>query len=72
MPKKLQANANAKNGLGPVAREKYETILLARVRQCLAGQEAKIKAQRAKALKVYLDSSGLTDAGGSIEPRSKS
>jgi len=50
------------NALGPVAREKYETILLARVRQCIGGQEAKIKAQRAKALKVYLDSSGLTDA----------
>jgi hypothetical protein len=42
------------NGLGPVAREKYESILQARVRQCIAGQEAKIKAQRAKALKIYL------------------
>jgi hypothetical protein len=49
------------NGLGPVAREKYETILQARVRQCIAGQEAKIKAQRAKALKVYLERNGLTD-----------
>ena len=54
--------ANSKNNtLGPVAREKYETILLARVRQCIAGQEVKIKAQRAKALKSYLDSSGLAD-----------
>jgi hypothetical protein len=54
---------NAKNnGLGPVAREKYETILQARVRQCIAGQEAKIKSHRAKALKLYLESNGLADA----------
>ena len=58
-----QANVvNAKNnGLGPVARERYESILQARVRQCIAGQEAKIKSQRAKALKVYLERNGLTD-----------
>ena len=49
------------NGLGPVAREKYETILQARVRQCIAGQEAKIKAQRAKALKIYLEQNKLVD-----------
>jgi hypothetical protein len=49
------------NGLGPVAREKYETILQSRVGQCIAGQEAKIKAQRAKALKLYLDRNGLAD-----------
>lgn len=53
---------NAKNnGLGPVAREKYETILQARVRQCIAGQEAKIKAHRPKALKLYLESNGIAD-----------
>jgi len=62
-PNSTQANVvNAKNnGLGPVAREKYESILQARVRQCIAGQEAKIKAQRAKALKVCLERNGLTD-----------
>jgi len=49
------------NGLGPVAREKYESILQARVRLCIAGQEAKIKAQRPKALKLYLERNGLTD-----------
>lgn len=49
------------NGLGPVAREKYESILQSRVRQCIAGQEAKIKAQRAKALKLYLERNGLAD-----------
>jgi hypothetical protein len=49
------------NGLGPVAREKYETILQSRVRQCIAGQEAKIKAQRPKALKLYLERNGLAD-----------
>ena len=47
--------ANGKNnGLGPVAREKYEAILRNRVRECIAAQEAKIKAQRARALKLYL------------------
>ena len=58
-----QANVvNTKNnGLGPVARDKYESILQGRVRQCLAGQEAKIKAQRAKALKTYLERNGLAD-----------
>ena len=49
------------NGLGPVAREKYESIIQSRVRQCIAGQEAKIKAQRPKALKLYLERNGLTD-----------
>ena len=49
------------NGLVPVAREKYESILQARVRQCIAGQEAKIKAQRVKALKAYLERNGLAD-----------
>jgi hypothetical protein len=54
MSKKIQANSNAKNGLGPVAREKYEAILKERVRQCITAQEAKVKAQRTKALKLYL------------------
>lgn len=49
------------NGLGPVAREKYEAILRERVRQCIAGQEAKIKAHRARALKLYLESNGIAD-----------
>lgn len=49
------------NGLGPVAREKYESILQGRVHQCIASQEAKIKAQRPKALKVYLERHGLAD-----------
>lgn len=49
------------NSLGPVAREKYESIIQSRVRLCIAGQEAKIKAQRAKALKIYLERNGLTD-----------
>jgi hypothetical protein len=61
MSKKIQANSNAKNGLGPVAREKYEAILKERVRQCIAAQEAKIKAHRAKALKLYLESNGIAD-----------
>ena len=61
MAKKTQTNVSQKNALGPVAREKYETILQARVRQCIAGQEARIKSHRAKALKVYLERNGLTD-----------
>ncbi len=61
MSKKIQANSNAKNGLGPVAREKYEAILKERVRQCITAQEAKVKAQRAKALKLYLERNGLAD-----------
>lgn len=36
MVKKTQTNANQKSALGPVAREKYETILQARVCQCIA------------------------------------
>lgn len=59
MTKKTQASTNAKNGLGPVAREKYEAILKERVRQCITVQETKVKAQRAKALKVYLERNGL-------------
>jgi hypothetical protein len=61
MAKKTLINPNQKNALGPVAREKYETILKARVRQCIAGQEAKIKSQRAKALKAYLEQNKLAD-----------
>ena len=61
MSRKPQVNSNAKNGLGPVAREKYEAIIKERVRQCIAAQEAKIKAQRAKALKLYLERNGLAD-----------
>jgi hypothetical protein len=60
---KKESSASSKNnGLGPVAREKYETIPQARVRQCIAGQEAKIKSHRAKALKLYLESNRLADA----------
>ncbi len=59
--KQAQVVNGKNNGLGPVAREKYETILQARVRQCIAGQEAKIKAQRPKALKTYLEHNGLAD-----------
>jgi hypothetical protein len=61
MAKKTLINPNQKNALGPVAREKYETILQARVRQCIAGQEAKLKAQRAKGLKIYLEQNKLAD-----------
>ncbi|CAG0960762.1 hypothetical protein ANRL3_00862 [Anaerolineae bacterium] len=65
MPKrngKPEVSLNAKNnGLGPVARDKYESILKSRVQQCIASQEAKIKAQRPKALKIYLDRNGLAD-----------
>jgi hypothetical protein len=59
--KQAQVVNGKHNGLGPVAREKYESILQARVRQCIAAQEAKIKAHRPKALKLYLESNGLTD-----------
>ncbi len=59
MAKKIQSNP--KNALGPVAREKYESILQARVSQCIAAQEAKIKAQRAQALKLYLEQNKLAD-----------
>jgi len=61
MSKKTQINAIQKNALGPVAREKYEAILKERVRACIAAQEAKITAQRAKALKLYLECNGLAD-----------
>ncbi len=43
------------NGLGPVAREKYEAILQARVQSCIAAQEAKIHARREDALRRYLE-----------------
>ena len=49
------------NGLGPVAREKYEAILQSRVRACIASQETKVRAQRPKALKIYLERNGLAD-----------
>ena len=49
------------NGLGPVAREKYEAIIKSRVNQCIAAQESKIKAQRPKALRVFLEQNKLTD-----------
>lgn len=59
---KPEVSVNGKNnGLGPVAREKYESILKSRVQQCIASQEAKIKAQRSKALKIYLERTGLAD-----------
>ncbi len=49
MPKKngtKENGANSKNnGLGPVAREKYESILHARVQKCIAAQEAKVATQ---------------------------
>lgn len=47
------------NGLGPVAREKYEAILQARVRRCVAVQEAMIKARRSDALGIFLEKNGL-------------
>ena len=59
--KQVNVGNTKNNGLGPVAREKYETILLARVRLCIAGQEAKIKVHRAKALKMYLEQNKLAD-----------
>lgn len=49
------------NGLGPVAREKYESILRARVQKCIAAQEAKVNQHRAAALKTYLDRSGIAE-----------
>ncbi len=65
MAKRNEKQANVvntkNNGLGPVAREKYESILQARVHQCIAGQEAKIKAHRVKALKRYLEQNKLAD-----------
>lgn len=50
------------NGLGTVARERYEEILRGRVRACLTAQEAKVKAQYTHALGVYLERHGLADA----------
>ena len=59
---KNEVSVNGKNnGLGPVAREKYETILQARVRQCIAAQETKIKTHRAKALRMFLEQNKLSD-----------
>jgi hypothetical protein len=59
--KQAQIVNGKNNGLGPVAREKYEAILKNRVRECIAAQEAKLKTQRANALKVYLERNGLAD-----------
>lgn len=59
--KPTQAVNSKPNGLGPVAREKYEAILKERVRACIAAQEARITAQRAQALHVYLERHGLAD-----------
>lgn len=64
---KAESGMNAKNnGLGPVAREKYESILQARVRQCIAAQEAKIKAHRAKALKTFFGPKQALGQAGEI------
>ena len=46
-------------GLGPVAREKYEAILQARLGACIAVQEAKFQARRADALKIFLEKNEL-------------
>jgi len=59
---KTDVNANAKNnGLGPVAREKYESILRTRVEKCIAAQQAKVNQHREAALKTYLAHSGITE-----------
>lgn len=47
------------NSLCPVTREKYEAILQARVRKCIAALEAKIKVQRAEALSIFLEKNEL-------------
>ncbi len=47
------------NGFGPVAREKYESILKDRVGRCITVQAGKIKSHRAKALKTHLERNGL-------------
>ncbi len=49
------------NGLGPVARDKYENILHTRVQRCIAAQEDKIDQYRAAAFKTYLDQSGIAE-----------
>ncbi len=57
---KQESNSSSRNnGLGPVAREKYESILQARIRQCIAVQHAKIETHRAKAMEMYLERNGL-------------
>ncbi len=65
MPRKNGTKENGvnlkNNGLGPVAREKYESILHARVQKCIAAQEAKVIQHRAAALKTYLDRSGIAE-----------
>lgn len=65
MPNKIGPKENSpstkNNGLGPVAREKYETILRARVEKCIAAQQAKINQHRDAALKTYLTQSGLAE-----------
>ena len=52
-------NGGRSNGLGPVAREKYESILQARVRSCIAAQEEKIRTRHEEALRTYLEQNGL-------------
>ena len=55
-------NVNSKrNGLGPVAREKYENILRARVEKCIAAQQARINQHRDAAFKTYLEQSGIAE-----------
>ena len=65
MPKKNGTKENGvnlkNNGLGPVAREKYENILRARVDKCIAAQQAKINQHRGGAFKMYLARSGIAE-----------
>lgn len=58
--KSTNARSNG-NGLGPVAREKYEAILQARVQRCIAAQEAKVKSRRDEALAIYLERNEVTN-----------
>jgi hypothetical protein len=59
---KKENGVNAKNnGLGPVAREKYENILRARVEKCIAAQQAKINQYRDAAFKTCLEQSGIAE-----------
>ncbi len=65
MPKTDRTKENGvslkNNGLGPVAREKYESILHARVQKCIAAQEVIINRHRAAAFKTYIDRSGIAE-----------
>ncbi len=65
MTKKNDTNDNhvnsKHNGLGPVAREKYENILRARVEKCIAAQQARINRHRDAAFKTYLEQSGIAE-----------